>query len=225
MDKHTPPPDGGPIYAETDLTAWISEPWNAASSIAILFPAIYWAFRLRRNASDYRFLFLCMPFLFLGGLGSTLFHAFRSSRWLLWMDVLPTALLTLMVSIYFWIKILPRWWWVLIILIPGNLLRLFIFRYVDPPASINVSYFITGALIFLPLLLLLRKTSGVGARDMTLSIFFLALALFFRERDFLMTHLFPMGSHFLWHLSSGVGAFYLAKYLYKLRYQELKILT
>ena len=81
------PTDGGPIYAETDLTAFISEPWNAISSLAIVLPAIYWAFKLKWNVKQFPFLYYLMPLLFLGGTGSLLFHEFRSSPFLLWMDV------------------------------------------------------------------------------------------------------------------------------------------
>ncbi len=98
------PIDGGPIYAETDLSVLFTEPWNALSSLAILLPAVYWAVRLRGDYRTYSFIFYCIPLLFLGGLGSTLFHAFRVSKWLLLMDVLPTATLTLSVSFIFGTK-------------------------------------------------------------------------------------------------------------------------
>lgn len=216
------PQDGGPIYAETDLSAFIAEPWNAISSLAILLPAVYWAFRLKGDFKTYSFIYFCVPFLFFGGLGSTLFHAFRSSGWFLLMDVLPTAILTLSVSIYLWIKILPKWWFVFFTVVPLFTLRFVIYEHLPPPASINTSYFLTGTLIFVPLIIELIKTSYRGLFDISLSVLFLGLSLLFRERDFAMTQWLPMGSHFLWHLFSGVGAFFLAQYLYKLRRFELE---
>jgi len=221
LTEQSKPQDGGPIYAETDLSAFIAEPWNAISSLAILFPAIYWAVQLRKEFGNFKFLYACIPFLFLGGLGSTLFHAFRASRWFLLMDVLPTAILTMMVSIYFWIKILAKWGYVLLIVLPITGLRIVIFQFIDPPASINISYFLTGIMIFFPMIILLRKTHMTGIWDIVLSVGFLALALVFRERDLQMVNWLYMGTHFLWHLSSGVGAFFLARYLFKLRKLEL----
>jgi hypothetical protein len=41
------PADGGPIYAETDLSKIVAEPWNAYSSLTFLLPVIYWFFKLR----------------------------------------------------------------------------------------------------------------------------------------------------------------------------------
>ena len=87
------PTDGGPIYVETDLSHFIAETWNALSSLAILLPAVYWGFKLPGNIKKYYFIYYCIPLLFLGGLGSMLFHAFRTSGWLLIMDVFPTVIL------------------------------------------------------------------------------------------------------------------------------------
>ena len=41
------------------------------------------------------------------GLGSVLFHGFRASNWLLMMDWLPAMLVSLSVTVYFWVKVLP----------------------------------------------------------------------------------------------------------------------
>lgn len=215
------PPDGGPIYAETDLTLFFPEPWNALSSLAILLPAVYWAIKLRGDFKNYTFVYSCIPLLFLGGLGSTLFHAFRSSGWLLLMDVLPTAILTLTVSVYFWFKVLRKVWLVPVVVAPLLLGRFMIFNVVPRPYSINAGYLATGLMIFLPVLIFLVKTKFKHGSHIALSALMLAIALVFRERDHMLAEWLPMGSHFLWHLFSGVGAFFLAQYLYHLRRSEL----
>lgn len=215
------PEDGGPIYAETDLSAFIAEPWNALSSLAILLPAVYWAIKLKGDFRNYSFIFYCIPLLFLGGLGSTLFHAFRASRWFLMMDILPTAILTLSVSIYFWHKILPKVWQVPAIVIPLIFVRMMVFQSLPAPASINTGYFVTGVMIFFPIIIHLIKTSFLDIRDIAISVLCLVLALFFRERDHGLSEWLPMGSHFIWHLLSGIGAFFLAKYLYQIRWYEI----
>ena len=40
-------------------------------------------------------------------MGSALFHGFRASNWLLMMDWLPAMLVSLSVTVYFWVKVLP----------------------------------------------------------------------------------------------------------------------
>lgn len=217
------PTDGGPIYAETDLTAFISEPWNAISSLAIVLPAVYWAFKLKWNTRKYPFLYYLMPLLFLGGTGSLLFHAFRSSPLLLWMDVLPTAIVTLSVSVYFWNKILARKWQVASVVIPFTFIRFAVFDFYSGQFAVNLNYFITGFLIFFPIIFYLSKHQYKHFSSILISVIFLSLSLIFRRVDYSFAEWIPMGSHFLWHIFSGVGAFYMAMYLYLIRKDELEL--
>lgn len=217
------PADGGPIYAETDLTAFIAEPWNALSSLAIALPSIYWAIHLKWDFRQYGFLYFLMPLLFLGGMGSLLFHAFRASRILLLMDVLPTAIVTLSVSVYFWDRILRKRWQVAGVILPFLFFRFVIFDYVSDRMAINLNYFFTGLLIFFPILFFLLRNHFKQLRPVLISVIFLSLSLVMRRIDYTAAQFIPMGSHFLWHIFSGVGAFYLAKYLYLVRKDEIKL--
>ncbi|MEM9327540.1 MAG: hypothetical protein AAGA85_17875 [Bacteroidota bacterium] len=216
-------PDGRPIYAETDFSVVFSEPWNAISSLAIVLPALYWAFRLKWQVKRYPFIFFCIPLLILGGLGSTLFHAFRSSEWLLLMDVLPTALLTFSVGLYFWFKVMPTLWSTLSVVLPFTGMRYAIYGVFQGHFAANLSYFISGVIIFLPLIIYLYRTKFDRWYLIFSSVGFLSLSLMCREMDMRVVHLLPMGSHFLWHLFSGFGAYFLAKYLFFIREKELRI--
>lgn len=215
------PIDGGPVYAETDLNAYISEPWNAISSIAIVLPVVYWAFKLKWNFRDYPFLFFLMPLLFLGGTGSTLYHAFRSSSLLLWMDVLPTAVVTLAVGIYFWNKILSRKWQVACVVVPFTFMRFLVVHQLDGSLATNINYFLTGFLIFFPIIFYLERNKFKHIYSILLSVIFLSISLIFRRIDHNVADFIPMGSHFLWHIFSGFGAYYLAEYLYYIRRDKL----
>lgn len=215
------PADGGPFYAETDLSALVAEPWNAFSSLAILLPAVYWAIKLGWDVKRYSFLYLCIPLLLLGGLGSTLYHAFRSSNLLLLLDVLPTAALMVMIGIYFWFRILQSWWQVLAITLSATILRFFLFDLMPAEMAVNSGYFLSGTVIFLPMLIYLKKCDFAYSRDVTLSLAFLCFSLFFRDLDHRVGSFLPMGSHFIWHLLSGAGAYFLGSYLYRLRKMEL----
>ncbi len=216
------PADGGPSYAETNLQHKIVEPWNAVSSLAILLPALYWAMRIRRNYRNFPLLSLCLPLLFLGGLGSTLFHAFRNHRIWLLLDVTPSALLTLLLALFFWMKVLPKKWLALPLLLALFLIRMWVWQVFPSHAAINASYLLTGIAFFVPLLLLLSRTQWIGVQNIGLSIFFLVLSLLFRQLDQqeAAVAVLPMGTHFLWHIFSGVGAYYLGLYLYQFRLQH-----
>lgn len=214
------PIDGGQMYAETDFDRFIVEPWNAASSLFILMPAIYWAVKLRGRYKEYPFITFCIPLLFLGGLGSTLFHAFRNSPYLLLLDITPTAILTVALAIYFWIKVLPKWWIALIIIVVSISIRYLAFHYMERPDAVNVSYAISGTVLFIPTLILLYQTRLAASIYIFISLACFILSFVFRQVDKIEQSLFPMGTHFLWHILTGIGAFFLAEYLYKLHLQN-----
>jgi hemolysin III len=209
--------DHGPHYKETDFSHFIVEPWNAFSSLTFLVPVFYWLIRLRGQYSRYAFLVGCMPLLVIGGLGSTLFHAFRTSRALLYMDFLPIIILTLAVSIYLWYRALGNWWIVALITLFSFAIRYLIFRYMHGQQAINTSYFITGCMMFIPALIFLYKTRFAGAANLIAAVLLFLLALYFRYIDLRVDVSFlPMGTHFLWHTACGAGIMFLSYYLVRI---------
>ena len=207
--------DGGPWYAETHITDnLIVEPWNAISSLAIVAPGLYFLWKIRKTPLKHGFLLWCTPLLFLNGLGSTLFHGFRASRGLLMMDWLPAMLVSLSVTVYFWVKVLPKGWMAVFIAGLFIFLRVAIFNYFSGTFAINLSYTITGIAFLLPVVLILRKYGYAKATNIACSVICFILAIYFRRADKEFTHIIPFGTHFLWHIFTGVGAWLLADYLY-----------
>jgi hypothetical protein len=205
--------DGGPRYAEYHPELFIVEPWNAASSLLMMLPAIYWFISLRGNKSQTPFLSFAILMVFLGGLGSTLFHAFRISPVFLVMDVLPSAVLTIAIAVYFWLRLLRKWWHVLYIFVPVFLLRWWLFRELPDHLSINISYAISGLLVIIPLMVLLVRTSFAKGGVVLLILVLFAMALLFRQLDVHEFGFLPQGTHFLWHLLSAAGAYFMLDYL------------
>jgi hemolysin III len=210
--------DGAGLYAETRINAWLKEPWNAISSLSFWLPVLYWSYKLRGKYHEHIFLTACMPLLFLGGLGSALFHAFRASYILLWLDVLPILLLFIALTIYFWQKILPAWWQLGGLTIGYMLFSWVLMNQINPSSVINVSYFLRGVALFLPAVLLLKRIQYKGAFLLIAAISWFVLALFFRtvDKEVWLLQYFAMGGHWIWHISAGIGAFYLAEFLYRL---------
>lgn len=214
--------DGGPIYAETHITDnFIVEPWNAFSSLAIAAPAIYFLWKIRKNPKQYSFLLAAIPFLLLNGIGSTLFHGLRTSRFFLYMDFMPALILTLMITVYFWAKVLPKWWMSFVAVTPLFLFRFSIIAFFPGQAGINVSYMISGIAFLLPVFLILRKHQFKKSINIMISALCFVLAIYFRQVDKEFTDYVAFGTHFLWHIFTGIGAFLLADYLYFLRNREL----
>lgn len=206
--------DGGALYAETNLDYFIVEPWNALSSLFLVIPAVYWAIKLKNRYRDFPFIACCIPLLFLGGMGSTLFHAFRASPFFLYLDVLPAALLSFTLGIYFWKRVSGNWWLAGGMALFIILCRLLVSSHFPSHTAANLSYALTGMFIFVPLIWLLYRTRFGGSQLIFMAILFFAISLFFRETDAWEVQVFPMGTHFLWHIFSAAGAFYLAEYLY-----------
>jgi hypothetical protein len=213
--------DGGPVYAETGGEGFLIEPWNAVTSLLMLIPVVYWLIRLRQEEDSYKFMLYTIPLMALGGIGSALFHGFRASLVFLIMDVAPSAILTLSLAIYFWYKLLRKWYYVLILFIPMFLVRFLVFAILPEHAAINTSYAITGITILLPIPVLLYRMKGRGAWSIGLTLLSFGLALMFREADARAAVYLSIGTHFLWHVFSAIGGFFMLQYLYIFRREEL----
>lgn len=216
-------PDHGPVYRETtDLSLLIVEPWNAWSSLTFLVPVMIFLWQLRGRYSEYGFIvWFCCPLLVLGGLGSTFFHAFRVSRLLLMMDAIPIIILVLGVSIWMWLKVLPKkiqLVWVLLIFFGLTFLS---FRFLYGQDRISAGYFFRGWMLLLPCYLFLRKTRFRNAGNLFVAITFFVLALLFRFLDEkILIGFMPWGTHWLWHVSTAFGAYFLGEYLIRNAYPK-----
>lgn len=214
-------PDGGPVYMETNYGQWIVEPWNAISSLLMLIPAIYWIYRMKKINNQSLLMWIVIVLVITGGIGSSLFHAFRAHVAFLIMDVLPSAILTITLSVYFWIKVFHKWWYVLLVFIPFIIIRFLLFSNLPEHTAINLAYFMTGASIGIPLIIYLIKTSYSGWKLVLAGILSFAVALMFREFDYIPMAALPMGTHFLWHSFSAVGAYFIIGYLFMVQYTQV----
>lgn len=214
-------PDNGPVYRETtDLSLLIVEPWNAWSSLTFLIPVLIFLWQLRGRYSEYGFIvWFCCPLLVLGGLGSTFFHAFRASSLLLLMDAIPIIVLVLGISIWMWLKVLPKkiqLVWVLLIFFGLTFLS---GMFLEGQDRISAGYFFRGWMLLLPCYLFIRKTHFQNASGLFIAIAFFCLALLFRFLDEKIELGFmPWGTHWLWHVSTAFGTYFLGEYLIRSTY-------
>jgi hemolysin III len=155
----------------------------------------------------------CAPLLVAGGLGSTLFHAFRMSRFFLFLDVLPIVILTLGVSVYFLYRVSGNWYVPAIVILASFGLRWLTSAWFSGQDAINLYYAITGALIFIPALLFLIRTGGRSWKWIMGAIVLFSLALIFRFIDDFPDPGLAMGTHWLWHICCALGAYALGRYI------------
>src|SRR5262249_45834404 len=141
-----------------------------------------WLWRLRGRYRRHAFLSGCLPLLAAGGVGGTLYHAFRRSYFLYMLDVVPITLLAVAVSLYLWIKLARRWWYLLPVL-PPYLAAGAIPRAEMSHRVINACYVILALLMLLPTLLVLRLNQFRGSGWIVTAILVFFIALGFRVMD------------------------------------------
>jgi hypothetical protein len=228
--------DRGPIYTETlyhlsDYQAdhWrVVEPCNAITASIFVFIVIYWLVRLRGEYRRHPFVLAGMVILLVGGVGGTIFHAFRQWPLFLVMDFVPIALLSLMASIYLWIRLRPGWlpWWFVVLLAVTAMSLLNLFISVLQPArqvSIVLHYLTLAVLIVTPLVLVLIRTRGRHSQWIKLGLVCFGFAILFRYLDPVLSAL-PTGTHFLWHLGGAATTCCLIEYFYRIETEPLAAL-
>jgi len=213
--------DHGPMYNEFVHDTLIHEPWNAYSSLCFFIPVIFWLIYLRGKYRTYGIITALLPLLFLNGLGSTLFHAFRASNWFLLLDWLPAALMTLILSIYFWYRVTQKLWKAISVVLGFYILAFTMVKILSQQTGLSgpsIGYFFTGAAFLVPVIIDLKRNQWKHAGLYVVSLFCLVLALLFRILDYPSPNPFawlPQGTHFLWHVSSSLAVFSLGFYIYK----------
>ncbi len=222
--------DSGPFYNEFVAHELIKEPWNAISSLLFFVPIIFWLIKLRGEYKTHLIIVALLPLLFLNGMGSTLYHAFRSSQFFFFLDVLPAAIMSFSLAWYFWNKvfhqILKSLITVLLFYAVGWGMRLII-QEVESIGDWgpNVSYLFVGAAFLVPLLIDLKKRKYFQWKLIVSTILLLVHSLAFRALDYPTVNYFedwlPQGTHFLWHIFSVATVFTLGYYLYLSKLQEV----
>jgi hemolysin III len=206
-------PDGGPRYAETDLSRTIVEPWNALSAALFLIVVALWARRLQGCSAQHRFLVGAVPVLAIGGIGGTVYHAFRMSAVFLVMDWLPIMLLCVAGGMYFWYLVFGRWWAPAVAMCTVFGLEFLNFRFwEDENFAINISYSLLALTVLLPMLLWLMGNRWFAARWVVLSLLAFAAALTFRVAD--GWGWLPMGTHFLWHVGGAFACHWVFQFIF-----------
>jgi energy-converting hydrogenase Eha subunit E len=200
--------DFGPLYCETlinNSTNFPIEPVNTVTNIFAVVLGLAVIFWLYKSKKGNKILYLMAFGVFATGLGSTLWHGFRTSLSLA-LDVYP-GLITFLMVICYWPYLLGgRWWsYATIATIFGGVFAVvkllpFLDNHNGPPVGM---FFVLGAVGFTLSFLTYKKTKD---KLFLISIAFLTtaiLAAVARTADLSTCSLIPFGTHFLWHVFLG----------------------
>jgi hypothetical protein len=225
-------PDRGPRYAETPTDPYapdaplIAEPYNAATAALFVVIVAYWLVRLRGRYRRFPFLVSCLPVLLVGGIGGTLYHAFRTRQTYFFLDVLPISFLGLAGALYLTFR-LGRWHgWVRVgayavgailsyVLVNGLIFRTLRFEQF-PNLPVNLSYASLALVVLIPLFGVLIYTKFRWAGLVWAGLACFAIGFFCRLVDRTPYGDLPMGTHWLWHLFGAACTQFLIAYFYRL---------
>lgn len=223
--------DGGPRYQETPPDpaelppGTLAEPYNAITATLFIFIAITWFIRLRGRYRQYAFLTCMLPILLAGGIGGTLYHAFRSRKLYFLLDVIPISLLGVAGAIWLTIRLGRGLGFARIGLITLAILgaytatNAFVFRSIrwdNPNVPVNLSYASLALVLCAPLAAVLWRTRFRHVGWVVAGLVCFAHAWFFRLIDNTGLFNIPMGTHWLWHTYGAACTMLILEYFYRL---------
>jgi hypothetical protein len=195
------------MYCERTGPGLWNEPLNAITNLAFIIagavalrqwraePQLRW-----RNSWD---LLLLIALLFAIGVGSALWHTI-ATRWAMYADEIPILIFINVYLLAFLVRIARLRWL-------GTFVLFALFHVLNravagafPRDFLNGSVFYGPAwatLIAMALFLALRKHSCT--RDFALAAALFTVSLFLRTIDEAVCPVFPLGTHFVWHLCNA----------------------
>ncbi|RLT99342.1 ceramidase domain-containing protein [Ketobacter sp.] len=198
-------------YCERVGAAFWAEPLNAVTNLAFILAAwLAWNMmqRLSAQSTGHRFL---IAVLFSIGVGSFLFHTFATG-WAELADIIPILVFqTAFLWLYSreviqlgrpWAGLLMVAFFVLVV--AGFQLKTLLGLSPDSPSPANGSEMYAGALVGVFTLALYHLLTDRVGRFTLLGAFALfCLSLGFRTLDMAFCSVWPVGTHFLWHLCNA----------------------
>ncbi len=206
-----------PIYCENNTTFFFNEPFNIVTNLTFFISAFF-LFRRKTFFKELKDPFLAIFFsmLVLTGIGSTLFHSYRST-FTHKLDAIPIYIL--FISLFYC---------TLRSISSKNISFLstvgFIFSQVALANAVSretlnlngsINHLFT-LLLFVVILSLLRNKVNIKEGKISLYLFF--SAVIFRIIDIRVCESFLIGTHFLWHLFCGAAVYF--SYLFLLECRE-----
>ena len=236
MMAHAELKDFGPRYTETPpdpyapTASFIAEPWNMVTASFFVLIVVLWLVRLRGRYRGFPFLMSCLPILFVGGVGGTLYHGLRTRQLYFLLDVIPIQLLALIGAVYLAVRLWNRAGWLYLIgavvlnVGVGYLLMLLV-RPRNPQLAINLNYAAIALAVVLPMLFVLVRLRFRHLGVVAGALISFTIAWFFRLVDQYLGVYMPMGSHWLWHTFGAISTALLIEFFYRVERDGLSVAT
>ena len=204
-------------YCERIGSAFWAEPFNAITNLAFIIAAYFgWKMMKRMSVQSIGHVFL-ISVLFTIGVGSFLFHTF-ATRWAELADIIPILIFQIT---FLWLYsreviLLNRFWTTVAMMVffvvvsMGFQMKTLLGLDPEDPSPVNGSEMYAGALVGVLALAVYHLVTEKKSRFMLLGAFgFFCLSLTFRTLDMAVCQIWPLGTHYLWHLCNA-GVLYLS---------------
>ena len=216
------PPDGGVLYAETNMENLFPEPVNTITSCFFIAIAVYWTFKLKGKFKQHIFLSVALLLLYIGGIGGTIYHGLRQWSFFIMMDWMPIMLLCVAAGVYFLAKV-TKWYYAVLLVLLYTAFQFYARQQIisgdsDINLFININYAILAAIVLFPVLAYLISTKFINGKWVGFALIAFILALTFRVID--NWGWLTIGTHFLWHTFGAVAAFCMFQYIYLINNTE-----
>jgi len=195
------------LYCERTGPEYWAEPFNALSNLAFIAAGLWFLVKFRREGRDGWTETLAWMVTAVG-IGSWLFHT-HANRLTIFADVIPIAIFTLTYIVYAIRRYLGLTWPAGIAVFVGYLVVIGAVTALIPESWREATNGSTGylpawaALVIFGAAATLIKGSRAGLFVLAAAGLML-LSLVFRAIDPLICEIFPIGTHFLWHIFNGV---------------------
>jgi len=207
------------IYCERLGSGLLSEPVNAISNISFLLAAWFAWVLVCKTSAPKKEIYILIFLIALIGVGSALFHTF-ATNWSKILDIVPIFLFQIcllwiyarhIVNISFLISVIS-----ISIFIGANVIAL------QFPSVLNGSLMYLPAILALLFLGVFHFFSQKNGRWLLLSaaaIFCVSLS--FRTIDAEICSIFPLGTHFIWHIINGIVLYLATRAIITARYSRV----
>ena len=201
-------------YCERIGNEFYSEPFNALSNIAFFVSAFFIYKLLKKHAIKsfgYWFLF---TLLVLGSIGSLLWHSFRNPLTLS-LDAVPIFIF-FFTFVYLLLEQLTRSKRKALILLVSFFILQVLASYVFPTFLNGSIRHVVNGIAFLGIVVWLYKKYANFSRHLPVAFLLYILAILLRSIDNSVCSIFPVGTHFMWHVLNAAAAYFAIRALLKI---------